>query len=90
MSIGIAHGGLSLRVREIVRGGVLVVGSYGVTPSDLAAALVLLERHDARGMALFDRTFAIEQSEDAFRYATHSSGKVLLSIGAEARPDERC
>ena len=90
VSIGIAHGRLSLPMREIVRGGVLVVGSYGVTPSDLAAALVLLEKHEARGMALFDRTFAIEQCEDAFRYAGRSSGKVLLSIGAEARSDVRC
>jgi len=85
VSIGIAHGRLSLKVREIVRGGVLVIGSYGVTPSDLAAALVLLEENEERGMALLDRTFPLAEADEAFPYATRSGGKVLLSMGAEDR-----
>jgi len=36
-------------------------------------------------MALLDRTFPLAEGEEAFRYATRSGGKVLLSIGAEGR-----
>lgn len=85
VSLGIPHGRLSLGMREVVRGGVIVIGSYGVTPSDLAAALALLQKNEKRGMALFDRTFPLEKGEDAFLYATRSGGKVLLSIGVEGR-----
>jgi threonine dehydrogenase-like Zn-dependent dehydrogenase len=87
VGLGIPHGRLSLKVREVVRGGVVVTGSYGVTPSDLAAALALLTENEERGMALLDRTFPLEEGEAAFRYATRSGGKVLLSIGAEVRSD---
>jgi L-iditol 2-dehydrogenase len=83
--LGIPHGRLSLKVREVVRGGVVVTGSYGVTPSDLAAALALLEEKEERGMALLDRTFPLTEADEAFPYATRSGGKVLLSMGAEDR-----
>jgi L-iditol 2-dehydrogenase len=83
VGVGIPHGHLSLKVREVVRGGVVVTGSYGVTSADLAAALALLRENEERGMALLDRTFPLAEGEEAFRYATRSGGKVLLSIGAE-------
>jgi hypothetical protein len=36
---------------------------------------------------VYDRSLLLVRSEDAFRYAGGSGGKVLLSIGAEDRSD---
>lgn len=84
VSLGIPHEILPLKMREIVRGGVVVTGSYGVTPADLSGVLDLLAGQEERGAALFDRTFPLERGEEAFSYAMRSSAKVLLSIGREA------
>lgn len=86
VSLGIPHGPLSLKVREVVRGGVIITGSYGVTPSDLSATLQLLKENETKAMALLDRAFPIEDAEEAFSYATRSSGKVLLSLGGPGTP----
>ena len=82
VSVGIPGSSLSLKVREIVRGGVIVTGSYGVTPADLSGALELLRDRQDRAMALWDRTFPLAEGDGAFSYAERSNGKVLLAVGA--------
>lgn len=78
--IGIPGGPFSIRVREIVRGGLVVAGSYGVTASDLVETLDLLAQDVPKSQALFDRSFPLAEADAAFAHANRSSGKVLLEV----------
>jgi threonine dehydrogenase-like Zn-dependent dehydrogenase len=87
VSLGIPLGRVSLKLREVVRGGVVVTGSYGVTLADLTATLAFLAAHAEQGMALVGRSFPLAEGEAAFRHASRSAGKVLLAVGAEGAGD---
>jgi L-iditol 2-dehydrogenase len=80
VAVGIPGRPFSIQVREIVRGGVVVVGSYGVTRADIEATLELLARDVARSEALLDRTFPLGDAAAAYAHAGASSGKVLLEV----------
>jgi threonine dehydrogenase-like Zn-dependent dehydrogenase len=80
VGLGIPGQALSLEVRRLVRGGVIVCGAYGVRRSDLERTLEFLHAHQDRAKALFDRTFPLGQGQEAFEYAAGSSGKVLLDV----------
>lgn len=80
VAIGIPGAPFSIRVREIVRGGVVVVGSYGVTAADLVETLDLLARDVTQSQSLLDRAFPLAEADAAFAHAAGSSGKVLLEV----------
>jgi threonine dehydrogenase-like Zn-dependent dehydrogenase len=80
VAIGIPGAPFAVSLREIVRGGVVVAGSYGVTAADLVETLDLLARDVARSEALVDRAFPLADAAAALSHAARSSGKVLLEI----------
>lgn len=80
VAIGIPGAAFSIRVREIVRGGVVVAGSYGVTALDLVETLDLLAQDVTKSQALLDRAFPLAEADAAFAHASRSSGKVLLKV----------
>ncbi len=80
VAVGIPGRPHSVQVREIVRGGVIVAGSYGVTRADLEATLALLARDVERSGALLDRAFPLTDADAAYRHAKASSGKVLIEV----------
>ena len=80
VAIGIPGAPFSVRTREIVRGAIVLAGTYGVTASDLSDTLDLLAKDVTTSSVLLDRAFPLADVETAFAHAARSSGKVLLEI----------
>lgn len=80
VAIGIPASPFSVQVRDLVRGGVVVAGSYGVTGFDLVETLALLAHDVPRAEALLDRAFPLADAAEAFAHARKSGGKVLLEV----------
>lgn len=69
-----------VRVRESVRGGIVVAGSYGATVADLVETLDVLARHVDKSRSLLDRTFPPADASVFFVHASHSIGKLLPEV----------
>lgn len=81
VAVGISSQSISVGIREIVRGGVVFVGSYGVKQEDLTQVLNMIHSNDEISNCFIDKVFSIDEGIEAFEYAKRSTGKVVISIG---------
>jgi len=83
VGVGIPSKPCNIDLKQVVRGGVVISGSYGVTKEDLLDALLLIKNNEEKAKMFIDKKFRLNEAIEAFEYAKKSSGKVLISIGGD-------
>jgi threonine dehydrogenase-like Zn-dependent dehydrogenase len=81
MSVGIGDDLCTLSMRQLVRGGVIISGSYGVLQEDIIRVLDLLNNNKKEATMFIDKIFQFSEVNNAFEYALKAKAKVLIHIG---------